>query len=368
MRETAHGLAARGWTVDLLTTCARDHYTWDNEYPGGATTIDGVTVHRFPVEHAFDRRHASVAARILGGEHVSWEDQRVWLDGLFRVPALFHHLVVEADRYDAIILSPYLWWTTVACATVAPDRTVVVPCLHDEPYARLQILEHVLTQPAMLWFLSEPEHQLAHRLATLPARHQVTGAGVVVPEAYDADGFRARHGLERPFVLFAGRREGGKGWDWLVDAYAFAVAHYDVPLDLVTVGVGPARVPAELTDRVIDLGFLPDHEVPDAFAAASAYVQPSANESFSRTVMEAWLARTPVLVTAQSEVLRWHCERSGAGLVFSDEYELAQALAFVTGAPKVAGALADQGREYVLANYTWPVVLDAMEAALGELP
>ena len=33
-------------------------------------------------------------------------------------------------------------------------------------------------------------------------------------------------------------------------------------------------------------------------------------------------------------------------------------------APKLAGELARQGREYVLSNYTWPGVLDAMEASL----
>ena len=38
MREAAHGLARRGWDVEVLTTCARDHYTWRNEYPPGATT------------------------------------------------------------------------------------------------------------------------------------------------------------------------------------------------------------------------------------------------------------------------------------------------------------------------------------------
>ena len=37
LREVAHGLAARGWQVDVLTTCARDHYTWANHYPAATT-------------------------------------------------------------------------------------------------------------------------------------------------------------------------------------------------------------------------------------------------------------------------------------------------------------------------------------------
>jgi glycosyltransferase involved in cell wall biosynthesis len=368
MREAAHGLAARGWDIDLLTTCARDHYTWSNEYEPGATEIDGVNVHRFPVEAGTgDRVHTQIAANIHYGLRLSMDDQRQWLDGLFRVPALFHHLVVNADSYDAIVLSPYIWWTTVVGATVAPERTIVMPCLHDEPYARLEILHPTLSEPAMLWFLTEPEHELAHRIAPLPARHLVTGAGVPIPSSYDAEGFRKRHKIDRPFVLFAGRREGGKGWNWLLSAFQFAVENYDIPLDLVTSGVGPIGVPGEIADRVIDLGFLDDDEVSSAFAAASAYVQPSTNESFSRTAMESWLANTPVIATRHSEVLRWHCERSGAGVLFGDEYEFAQCLAFIAGAPDVADAMAEQGRAYVLTNYRWEVVLDAMEHALEEL-
>ncbi len=136
IREAAHGLAQRGWDVEILTTCARDHYTWRNEYPPGTSTDDdGVEVHRFPVEGAKpSRSRARIEAHIQSGASVPLADQLSWLDGLFRVPRLFHHLVVNSDRYDAVILSPYLFWTTVTGAAVVPERTIVMPCLHDEPY------------------------------------------------------------------------------------------------------------------------------------------------------------------------------------------------------------------------------------------
>ena len=367
MREAAHGLAARGWTVEVLTTCARDHYTWQNEYPPGTTTDGEVVIHRFPMDGSKPKRsHGRIEARIQSGAPVPLHDQLAWIDGLFRVPELFRHLVVNVDRYDAVILSPYLFWTTVTSAMVVPERTIVMPCLHDEPYAYLDVLKPVLSDVARLWFLSEPEHQLAHACATLPP-HDLTGAGVHIPDTYDPDGFRDRHGLERPFVLFAGRREGGKGWDWLLAAFHFAIRQYSLPFDLVTIGVSPAGAPRDVSGRVHDLGFLDTAEVPDAFAAAAAYVQPSTNESFSRTIMESWLAGTPVLVSAGSDVLQWHCDRSGAGLTFADEFELAQCLSFLAAAPDEGAKLAKAGREYVLANYRWNVVLDAMEASLREL-
>ena len=122
-------------------------------------------------------------------------------------------------------------------------------------------------------------------------------------------------------------------------------------------------------DRVRNLGWLPDEEVGNAYAAASAYIQPSLFESFSRTIMESWLAGTPVIANSACEVVRWHCERSGGGLLYSDDYELAQYLALVAGAGDGAlGHLGTRGRDYVLANYTWEAALDRMEAALEEMP
>jgi glycosyltransferase involved in cell wall biosynthesis len=148
--------------------------------------------------------------------------------------------------------------------------------------------------------------------------------------------------------------------------FAAAVARDSVPFDLVTAGVGAPEVPEALASRVIDLGYLEAEELPSAFAAAEALVQPSTNESFSRTVMEAWLAGTPVIANAAGEVVAWHCERSGGGLTYADDVEFAHCLRFVAEAPKAAAALAAHGRDYVLANYTWPVVIDAMSEYLDQ--
>jgi glycosyltransferase involved in cell wall biosynthesis len=80
--------------------------------------------------------------------------------------------------------------------------------------------------------------------------------------------------------------------------------------------------------------------------------------------MEAWLAGTPVIANGGSDVVRWHCERSGAGVVYDDGAELAEALRFVAEAPDLARRLAAPGRDYVLSHYTWDRVLDGVEEGL----
>jgi glycosyltransferase involved in cell wall biosynthesis len=372
MREAAVGLAARGWDVEVLTTRARDHYTWADAYPAGRDDVDGVRVLRFDMCREEGRYpgqddRGALERRIADGIPLDEGQELAWLNGLFRVPELYHHLLADAHRYRAIVFSPYLFWTTVVGTTVAPERSIAMPCLHDEGYARLRVIARSLSQAARAWYLSGPEQDLARELGLAPAEGDLTGAGVPVPDGYDAEGFRARHGIERPFLLYAGRREEGKGWPVLVDAFAAAVAR-GADLDLVTMGVGEVDAPAAVADRVHDLGFLPDAEAADAFAAAAAYVQPSRNESFSRTVMEAWLAGTPVLANAESAVVAWHCERSGAGVTWTGVDELSAAIEAVAASPAAFRELAAPGRAYVLEHYTWPTVLDQMERSLEQMP
>ena len=51
-------------------------------------------------------------------------------------------------------------------------------------------------------------------------------------------------------------------------------------------------------------------------------------------------------------------------MLYDDDLELEEALAFIAEAPEAAAAMAASGREYVLSNYQWPAVLDKMEAAV----
>jgi glycosyltransferase involved in cell wall biosynthesis len=367
MREAAIGFASRGWTVEVLTTCAFDHYTWANDLPEGATEEDGLVVRRFPTVHTGSRAAQKADRLIMAKQMPSLDAQVSWLSFRFQVPGLFHQLLRYGDRFDAIVFSPYLFWTATVCLPIVADRAVIKPCLHDEWYARLDVVRPVMTAPRLAWFNSEPEHQLAHRLGPVTPAHTVVGDGVRVPEAYNPKGFCERYGLRRPFLLYAGRREPEKGWNRLLDLFSYAVKKYDLDLDLVTIGVGPVDPPAEVSERVVDLGFVSAEERDSALAAASAYVQPSRLESFSLTVMESWLAGTPVLAVADSEVVAWHCQRSGGGLLFSDVDDFAQCVRRVCDDPAWAADLARRGREYAVREYSWDAVLDRMEASLEAL-
>ncbi len=49
-RLVAEDLAHAGHPVEVFTTCALDHFTWEDALPPGTTSEGGVPVHRFPVD------------------------------------------------------------------------------------------------------------------------------------------------------------------------------------------------------------------------------------------------------------------------------------------------------------------------------
>jgi glycosyltransferase involved in cell wall biosynthesis len=365
LREMVAGLVGRGWDVEVLTTCARDHFTWANEYPSGVEDVDGIPVRRFRTVVPVSRRErAHHEAAIHGGRVLTLSEQQRWVNADLRVPDLFHHLLDSVAGYRAVVLGPYMFWTTFAGWQLAPGKTVLLPCAHDEPYIRLDLFRPMFAGVAGLLFHTEPEHDLAHSVLPALAPHAVVGSGVHIPGSYDADRVRARYGIEGRFLLYAGRREGAKGWEQLLEAFARCIARHDLPFSLVTIGSGEVRPPAEVAHRVVDLGFVPEEDRNDLFAAADAYLQPSAYESFSRTIMEAWLAGTLVIGSAASAVVTWHCERSGAGLVYRDDFELEQILLFLAATPEAARRIAASGRSYVIENYAFPAVMDRVEECL----
>ena len=52
------------------------------------------------------------------------------------------------------------------------------------------------------------------------APHRVVGCGIQVPGGYDPEGFRARHRLDGRLLVYAGRREGAKRWEHLLESFA----------------------------------------------------------------------------------------------------------------------------------------------------
>ena len=86
------------------------------------------------------------------------------------------------------------------------------------------------------------------------------------------------------------------------------------PLALALVGPVSAKIPDH--PDVVLTGVVDEADKWDIVRDATVSVSPSALESFSLVVLEAWVERVPVVVNATCDPTREHCERSGGGLWF----------------------------------------------------
>ena len=365
LREMADGLAGLGWEVDLLTSAAESIYTWENVKAPGVTVEDGITVHRFSALPHTQPERDRLGSRILAGERLDMSDQYRWANAGMRLPGLYDYLVEHAQDYRAIVCGPYMFWACLVLADLAPERTIILPALHDEPFARLEVYKYQMRSVHGLWFETEPELSLARSLDLVGERCELVGSAVDIPDGIDVAGFRARFGIEGPYLFYAGRREWGKGWPQLLEDLAFSRDVLgDLP-PLVTCGIGDVgEVPAGI--EVVDLGKIPDPERASGQAGAAAYIQPSGLEAFSRTVVEALLLETPVVANWHSAVVRWHCERSGAGLTYRDRYQFAECMRLVRDEQPRLAAMAKAGPAYVNSNFAWPSVLERADRTLQE--
>jgi glycosyltransferase involved in cell wall biosynthesis len=350
-------LAARaipeGWSSEVATTCAVDHFTWENELPPGEASENGVVVLRFEVGPRDGARYEQLHPAILAGE-ADYTTELEWLANSVWSPGLQRFLGEKIDGYDLALFAPYFFGTTIWGTQVSPERSALVPCLHDEPYAHLRTVQRVFEAVRGCVFNTEAEERLAQQLAKV-RRSGVVGLGFDPPNAAPAARFAEARGIGR-YVLYAGRLEEGKRVNLAVDYAMRHAAERDDAPRLVLIGSGTYEPPEEAEGVVVHAGFLDEEARRAAYAEAVALVNPSELESFSIVLMEAWLEGTPALVATGSDVMRDHVERSGGGLTFDSYESYRDGVDRLLDDPNRARGMGGAGRDYVLQEYSWPAV------------
>jgi Glycosyltransferase len=104
-----------------------------------------------------------------------------------------------------------------------------------------------------------------------------------------------------------------------------------------------------------------------ALEAATVVVVPSPYESLSLLALEAFAVGTPVLANARSEVLVDHCQKSNAGLYYSDRDEFVETMKLLVGNHRLRAEMGANGRAYVRQNYRWDVILQKYERMFTQL-
>lgn len=209
---------------------------------------------------------------------------------------------------------------------------------------------------------------LQHFFGTAPARITVVHNGVAARftprRADELAAFRQQRGLPPRYLLYLGTLEPRKNLEHLVRAFAqWRAATAATPgthdVKLVLAGakgwyyteIFRAVETLGLAEQVIFPGFIPSAELPDWYAAATAFVYPSLFEGFGLPVLEAMACGTPVVCSRAPGV----SEVAGdAALTFPphDVDALAAALEVVVNQPAARQELAARGLAQA-ARFTW---------------
>ena len=369
--ETAARVLAEHLTsladVHVFTTCAVDYTTWADVYAPGESRLNGVHLHRFPVDAPRRwERSRKATGRFLLMKDRTVEEELDWLrrEGPFSTP-LLQAIRRSAGAFDRFIFFTYVYATTVFGLPLVADKAILIPTAHDEPFLYLAAIRPIFHLPQALIYLTHAEQTIVRRVTGNADRPSaVIPIGITAPPAGDPQRFRRRYGVDGDFLLYAGRVSEAKNVGELLTYFRRYRAETQRPLKLVLIGQADIPIPAE--SDILALGFLPESDKFDAYSAASLLVLPSRFESLSIVILEAWLMGTPVLVNAACAVTKEQVRRSHGGLHYAAYAEFAAEVTLLLDSAGLRQSLARQGRRFVQAHYTWEVVLPRYAAFLHD--
>lgn len=170
-----------------------------------------------------------------------------------------------------------------------------------------------------------------------------------------------------PFsILFVGRLEHQKGLDILIEA-AMNLKKIMNDFSLNIVGDGSLKdtlvqqiSSRSLGDCVHILGNLPTTELIRQYASSDAFVLPSRWEGMPLTLLEAWAAGLPAIVTnvgGLTEVCR--NEENALVVRAGDPYDLCQAMRLLAKHHELAERLGTEGNRIARTEYSWDSVSNA---------
>lgn len=201
------------------------------------------------------------------------------------------------------------------------------------------------------------------------ARIRVVGTGPVLSASADPEGFRARHALTGPIVLFLGRQVSYKGYALLLAA---ARRVWTARPDTRFVFVGPRTIGSRLRfacardPRVLELGPVDLESKTSALAASTLLCLPSTQESFGAVYLEAWLLGRPV-IAADIPAARDVVDDGIDGYVCPHEPSaLAARILSLLEHPARAARMGAAGRAKAR-RYGWPEVAARVEAVYRDL-
>lgn len=279
---------------------------------------------------------------------------------------------LKAARAADIILCGFCPLSTVLLGTWVAHRTktplVVLPLFHPEDiYHHFASFYRCFSSSSAV--LTQTPYSTALIKELSPgSRTEEIGAGVDHVEFSEdkaiGERFRQKFGLQnKKIILYVGRKELHKNYSIAIDAIERIS---DESLVLVMIGADVDGL-AINSSRVHYLGALSRADLIDAYDSCELLIFPSAHESFGIVLLEAWMRAKPVLGYARCLPVASIIEHGKNGYLCRDTADFSRRIEQLISDREECQVLGSNGREKVLARYTWDKISSRVAALYTDL-
>jgi glycosyltransferase involved in cell wall biosynthesis len=250
----------------------------------------------------------------------------------------------NAARYDLVLTHNTVFKTTkiaIDAARAASVPVVVVPHVHlDDDFYHFDDVTGMATQADLVLAAPRAACRFYERHGARRVEYLTPGCDTSEPfGADDVAAFRAVCPLDHPFVLVLGRKSAAKRYRRVIQAVDRLSPTRGV--QVVLIGPDDDATPVN-SQAAFYLGMQPRSVVRGALQECIALVNMSSSESFGIVVLEAWLARKPVIVNRRCAAFADLVEH-GSNALLVDDADLETAIETLLLRPGFAAELGMRG-------------------------
>lgn len=378
-RMLAERLVGR-YEVDILTTKFIDYNTFTPFYKNDVDRLNGVRILRFDSIDFDSEKRDRLWKKALRFQKIrrnlfrlkilkfiselfpSWKgmakaDVDYYKSHGSYSPAMLSYIRDHHQDYKAIIGITYSQPNTFFGMLVAPEKSILIPTLHEEREAFRPILTQLFSKVKHIAFNTAGERKLAYNIfGSRVANNSIVAVGVEVTPPLNKEALYRKFPLPETYLLYFGRVCNTKVRT-LIPWFLRYKEKYPSDLKLVLTG----RIFMNKTEHpdIIYTDFVTEEEKTALIENAKAVVNPSQYESLSLLLLETMILGKPILVNGRSEVMKEHCIRSNyAAQYYSSELDFQRKLHQIINGD--VSLIRSMSMSYVETNYSWPLILNKL--------
>jgi glycosyltransferase involved in cell wall biosynthesis len=365
------------YDVTVLTSCAIDHHTWNPVLPAGESMEEGIRIIRFDhppgglngikalqyellkisvkLYSLLSKNKIRRGRRKASRAEQAFEKLKLIKQGPF-IPKLVDYIKEHETQYDVFIFFTYLYYPTAIGLPYVGAKSILIPTLHDEPAVYRSIYQKLMSSPAAIFFNTAAEKKLAENIFDISKSiKKIVAVGIEVPDLKPDAGILEKYGIKKPYLIYVGRIDKGKGCNRLIRMHKEYV--HDKGDQIRLVMVGKSKLRRHEKGEAIFTGFVSEEEKHQLIGQAAALVMPSPYESLSLALLEGFAHGIPGLVNGHCKVLADHIAAGKSGWTYTGREEFEKALDHITGKLRETHSLGENGKRYVMENYRWEIIL-----------